>query len=100
MNIFFAVTVLIYTMLLIFTYGFAILTDFQEDKGEEIFDRAFKNAYVILLFGLLIIYTLIQHPHIPMDSGKTSYLLLASKFLSLMTLGVSLFIFSRKNYSL
>lgn len=100
MNIFIAITILIYTMLLIFTYGFAILTVFQEDKGEEIFNRAFNNAYVNLIFGLLIIYTLIQHPHIPMDTGKTSYLLLASKFLSLMTLGVSLFIFSRKNYSM
>ncbi|OMF63339.1 hypothetical protein BK139_01370 [Paenibacillus sp. FSL R5-0490] len=99
MNIFFAVTVLIYTMLLIITYGFAILTKFKEDKGEEIFNRAFINAYVILLFGLLIIYTLIQHPHVPLDSGKTSYLLLSSKFLSLMTLGGSLFFLSRKRCS-
>jgi hypothetical protein len=99
MNIYFAVVALSYIMILILAYGITIFTKLEKKKSEEIINKAFTNAYSILAFGLLIVYTLFMLPHIPLSHQTTSYLILASKYISVFTLGCSLFLLTRKNSS-
>ncbi|MCM3768071.1 hypothetical protein [Neobacillus niacini] len=99
MSIQLAIAGLTYFIILVLAYTIIIFTNLGEEKSEEIIKRAFNNAYSILAFGLLVIYALIVLPHITVDYQTTSYLILASKFISVFTLGGSLFIFTRKRCS-
>ncbi|WP_342429387.1 hypothetical protein [Neobacillus sp. FSL H8-0543] len=96
MNILYAVVALTYIMILVLAYGITILTKMDEEKSEKIINKAFNNAFSILAFGLLIVYSLFVLPHITLDNQTTSYLILASKFISVFTLGGSLFVLKRK----
>jgi hypothetical protein len=99
MNVLYAVVVLTYVMFLVLAYGIIILTNSEEEKSEEIINKAFNNAYSILAFSLLVVYSLFVLPHIPLDFQTTSYLILASKFLSVFTLGGTLFLLNRRRYN-
>jgi hypothetical protein len=99
MNILYAVIVLTYVMFLVLAYGIILFTKLEEKKSEEIINKAFNNAYSILAFSLLVVYSLFVLPHIPLDYQTTSYLILASKFLSVFTLGGSLFLLSRRRFN-
>ncbi|TKC14933.1 hypothetical protein [Robertmurraya kyonggiensis] len=81
MNIHFVVAVIAYFILLVLTYGAIILKDRDDEEGEEIIVLAFNKAYVILAFGLLVVYSLFLLPHITLDYQTTSYLILVSKFI-------------------
>lgn len=96
MSIHFAIAGLTYFMLLVSAYEIIIFTNFEEEKSEKIINRAFKNAFFTLAFGLLVVYTLLILPHITLDYQTTSYLILASKFISMFTLGGSFYLLSRK----
>jgi len=91
-----AVITIAYFIILVFTYAVTVLRSSEDVKGQEIINKAFDHAYMILMFGLVIVYFLVIFPHIPIDSQTTSYLLLASKFISVLTLGGSLFVLNRK----
>lgn len=96
MSIHIATTALVYVVLLVLTYEAVIFTSSNEEKSEEVINKAYHNAYSILMFGLFVTYTLVQIPLIYLDSQTASYLLLTSKFISVLTLGGSLFILNRK----
>ncbi|WP_071396545.1 hypothetical protein [Bacillus tuaregi] len=98
MNIEVVVVAIAYFILLVFTYAVSILKNQEDQKGQEIINKSFDHAYIILVFGLVIVYFLVLLPHITIDSQTTSYLLLASKFISVLTLGGSLFILNRKRW--
>jgi hypothetical protein len=90
-----AIVVLSYFIILVMAYMISTYLNENAERGCFIINRAYQNAYSILLFGILIVMTLIELPHITIDSKTTSYLILASKFLSVLTLGVSIFILSK-----
>lgn len=90
------VTALIYIMLLVLAYEAMIFNNISEEKSEEIITLSFKRAYTILLFGLLVVYSMVKHPYTDYDHQTTSFLILGSKFISVLTLGGSLFLLSRK----
>lgn len=96
MTINYAVIGLTYLIILVITYAATILTNTEEKKSEVIIDKAFKNAYSILAFGLLVVYGLFQLPHITLDYQTTSYLILASKYISVFTLAGTLFVLNKK----
>ncbi|MEH7176889.1 hypothetical protein [Neobacillus vireti] len=96
MNIHYAVIGLAYLIILVIAYAVIIFTNSEEEKSEVIIDKAFKNAYSILAFGLLVVYGLFLFPHITLDNQTTSYLILTSKYISVFTLGASLYVFSKK----
>jgi hypothetical protein len=96
MNIHYAVIGLTYLIILVIAYAVSISTNSEEEKSEVIIDKAFKNAFSILAFGLLVVYGLFLIPHITLDHQTTSYLILASKFISVFTLGGTLFILNKK----
>lgn len=96
MNIHYAVIGLTYFIILVIAYAVIIFTNSEEEKSELILDKAFKNAYSILAFGLLVVYGLFLLPHITLDYQTTSYLILASKFISVFTLGGTIFILNKK----
>jgi hypothetical protein len=96
MSIQLAVAGLTYIIILVLAYMIIIFTNLEEKKSEEIISTAFNNAYSILAFGLLVVYGLIVLPHITLDYQTASYLILASKLVSIFTLGGSLFLLTRK----
>lgn len=96
MSIQLAVTGLTYFMILVLTYGITVFLSLDEEIGEEIIRRSFNYAYTILVFGLLVVYGLLVLPPVTLDHETASYLILASKCLSVFTLGGSLFILNRK----
>ncbi|MBB6447967.1 hypothetical protein [Bacillus benzoevorans] len=85
-----------YLLLLVLAYETNIFMNSEEERSEKIINRAYNNAFAILTFGLFIVYILVQIPLIYIDSQTTSFLLLVSKFISVLTLGGSLFILNRK----
>lgn len=92
----FMIVVLMYLLVLVLTYEVVILINSKDEKAEKIVNKAFKYAFFILFYCLLIVYSLIVLPHIVLDYITTAYLLLASKYISVLTLGGSIFILSRK----
>jgi hypothetical protein len=96
MNIHIAVAIIAYLIILVLAYGAIIMNKRDYEKSEELIVLAFNNAFSILAFGVLVIYGLFMLPHITLDYQTTSYLILASKFLSVCTLGGSLYILNRK----
>lgn len=94
-----AITILAYIVLLVITYEIYIFVNVKEERSEAIISKAYNNDYSILTFGLVIVYTLVQIPLVYIDSQTTSYLLLASKSISVLTLGGSLFILNRRSCS-
>ncbi|OIU70482.1 hypothetical protein BHE18_12285 [Rossellomorea aquimaris] len=93
----FAITALIYILLLVLTYEAIILNNSSTDKSIEIITLSFNRAYTILLFGLLIVYGMVKHPYTDFDHQTTSFLILGSKFISLLTLGGSFILLYRKS---
>jgi hypothetical protein len=96
MNIHYAVIGLTYLIILVIAYAVSISTNSEEEKSEVIIDKAFKNAFSILAFGLLVVYGLFLIPHITLDHQTTSYLILASKYISVFTLAGTLFVLNKK----
>ncbi|WP_045521947.1 hypothetical protein [Neobacillus niacini] len=97
MGIGLAIILLTYILLLVMSYQIMTLINEKDDKrGCLIINRSYKHAYSILLFGILIVYTLIKLPHINLESQTISYLILASKFISVITLAISIFLLSKK----
>ncbi|WP_394236874.1 hypothetical protein [Niallia oryzisoli] len=96
MSIDVAVITVAYFIIVVLTYVISVLKGSKDERGQEIINKAFNHAYIALILGLVFIYLLVILPHIPIDSQTTSYLLLASKFISALTLGGSLFILNRK----
>ncbi|WP_338450596.1 hypothetical protein R4Z09_01155 [Niallia oryzisoli] len=96
MNLEVVVVAIGYFIILVLAYAVTILRNREDEKGQEIINRAFDHAYIILIFGLVVVYFLVALPYITIDSQTTSYLLLVSKFISVLTLGGSLFILNRK----
>jgi hypothetical protein len=92
-----AIILLTYLLLLVMSYQIIFLINTKEDKrGCIIINTSYKHAYIILLFGILIVYTLIKLPHIHLASHTISYLILVSKLISVITLAVSIFLLSKK----
>jgi ABC-type Na+ efflux pump permease subunit len=92
----FAVVGLSYFMLVVITYGITIFLNMDEGKSEEIINKSYQYAYIILASGLLIVYFLLIVPHITFDHEVASYLILGCKLLSLFTLAGSLYVLSKK----
>jgi hypothetical protein len=92
-----AIILLTYLLLLVMSYQIIFLIDKKEGKrGSIIIITSYKHAYTILLFGILIVYTLIKLPYIHLESKTISYLILASKYISVITLAVSIFLLSKR----
>lgn len=97
MSIQVAMGVLIYFIVLILAYVIIIFTNEDAEKSSKIINKAFQIAYSVLFFGFLVIYTLIIIPHITLEFQTTTYLILTSKFISVLSLGVSLAVLNRKS---
>ncbi|WP_042357691.1 hypothetical protein [Bacillus rubiinfantis] len=94
MGIHYAVLILTYVNILVLAYGIVIYLNFKVDQSKAIINQALNNALSILAFGLLVVYSISIHPHTALDKETTSFLLIASKFISVLTLGISLIILS------
>ncbi|WHY02878.1 hypothetical protein [Neobacillus sp. DY30] len=91
------IILLTYLLLLVLSYQIIFLINKKEDnKRFLIISTSYKHAYTILFFGILIVYTLIKHPSVHLESQTISYLILASKYLSVITLAGSIFLLSKK----
>ncbi|MCM3719500.1 hypothetical protein [Fictibacillus phosphorivorans] len=98
MFIHYVVAALVYILLLVFAYAVMIFINMGEDKSEKIITSSFYRAYTVLLFGMLLVYTIVIHPHTDLDHQTTSLLILISKFISVLTLGGSLYLMTKKGF--
>lgn len=97
MGIGLTIILLTYVLLLVMSYQFSIFINEKDDKRScMIITKSYQYAYSILLFGILVIYALVVLPHIHIDSHTISYLVLASKFISIVTLAGSIYLLSKK----
>lgn len=97
MGIGLTIILLTYVLLLVMSYQFFIFINEKDDKRScIIITKSYQYAYSNLLFGILVVYALIVLPHIHIDSQTISYLVLASKFISIVTLAGSIYLLSKK----
>lgn len=88
-----AVVGLTYITLLVTAY--VIVTYTQDERNASILTKAYQNAYSILAFNFLIVIALIELPHLTLNQHITSYLLLISKLISVLTLAGTIFLLTR-----
>jgi hypothetical protein len=92
-----AIISLTYVLLLVMSYQIHIFINQKDEKrGFLIINKSYQYAYSILLFGILVVYALVILPHINLETQTISYLVLASKFISVVTLAGSIYLLSRK----
>lgn len=94
----FVVISLVYLMLIVLTYEAIIFATTNEEKGKEIINASYNRAFTVLVFGLLVVYGIVIHPATDIDYQTTSILILVSKSISIITLGCSLYLLSRKSF--
>ena len=92
----FLIVLLTYLLMLVMSYEVVVLYGSKNENGEKIVNKALDYAFFILGFCLLIVYTLIVLPHILIDETTIAILLLVCKYISVITLGCSIFMLSRK----
>ncbi|MFF2448265.1 hypothetical protein ACFVSW_14290 [Neobacillus sp. NPDC058068] len=98
MSIGIVIVLLTYVTILVLSYAILVFTQENDDKGSMIINKAYQYYYSILLFSILVVLALIILPHITLDSQTTSYLFIASKFISVLTLGGSIYVLSKKKW--
>ena len=97
MSIGLTIILLTYILLLVMSYQMIIFVNEKDEKRScLIINKSYQYAYSILLFGFLVVYALVILPHIHLDSQTIGYLVLLSKFLSVVTLAGSIFLLSKK----
>jgi hypothetical protein len=97
MSIGLTIILLTYVILLVMSYQMIIFINEKDEKRScLIINKSYQYAYSILLFGILVIYALVVLPHIHLDSQTIGYLVLASKFISVVTLAGSIFLLRKK----
>jgi hypothetical protein len=92
----FLIVLLTYLMILVLCYEVVVLQRSRNGNAERIVNKSLDYAFFILGFGLLIVYTLVVLPHIILDEITIAYLLLICKYISVITLGCSIFMLSRR----
>ncbi|RHW37995.1 hypothetical protein D1B31_14530 [Neobacillus notoginsengisoli] len=93
-----AIALLTYAIILAMSYVVVIFTSEAEKNRKLIINTSYNHAFSVLFICILIVFILFLLPPIQLDVQKTSYLILASKFLSILTLGGSLFFLKRRRY--
>jgi hypothetical protein len=95
MGIEIAIILLAYVTILVMSYMIIICMKEKNERGIRIINQAYQNAFSIFLFSLLVVIALIKLPQITLTNQTTSYLILISKFISVLTLGGSIFLLNR-----
>jgi hypothetical protein len=95
MGIEIAIIILAYVTILVMSYMIIICMKEKNERGIRIINQAYQNAFSIFLFSLLVVIALIKLPQITLTNQTTSYLILISKFISVLTLGGSIFLLNR-----
>ncbi|GIN37069.1 MULTISPECIES: hypothetical protein [Heyndrickxia] len=96
MGIWLAIILLTYVLILVMSYVTITYLNENKEQSCKIINQAFYNAFNVLCFSILTVLIFVELPHITVDTQTTSYLILASKFLSILTLGCSIYVISRK----
>jgi hypothetical protein len=97
MSIGLTIILLTYILLLVMSYQMIIFVNEKDEKRScIIINKSYQYAYSILLFGILVVYALVVLPHIHLDSQTIGYLVLLSKFMSVVTLAGSIYLLSKK----
>lgn len=91
----FAIITLTYIYILVIAYVFVIIKDNSERAGMLI-NKAYQYAFSVLLYSFLLIWILLEFPYVTLDEHTASYLILTSKFASVLTLGCSIFVLRKK----
>lgn len=97
MSIGLTIILLTYLLLLVMSYQMILFINEKDEKRIcLIITKSYQNAFSILLFGILVVHSLVVLPHIHLDSQTIGYLVLLSKFISVVTLAGSIYLLSKK----
>ncbi|MBU8917015.1 hypothetical protein BGM25_13335 [Bacillus sp. FJAT-29953] len=96
MGIELAIALLTYVLLVVMAYLVFVLSSEKEERGSLIINQAYNYAFAILSFGILVVIALVKLPNVTLNNQTTTYLILASKFISVITLGASVFILNKQ----
>ncbi|RDU38734.1 hypothetical protein DRW41_04020 [Neobacillus piezotolerans] len=95
MGISISIIILVYLVVLALGYIASIYAP-SSQTSFFIINKSYTNAFFVLFIAIALAFLMIALPFIPVDKNYAAGLILGSKFISIITLFISLFVLSRK----
>ncbi|WP_059170287.1 hypothetical protein [Bacillus sp. FJAT-27445] len=96
MGISVSIILLVYLLVVVLGYMASIFVSTSSKTGFLIINKSYTNAFSVLFITIVLAILMIALPFIPVDKSYAASLILGSKFLSIFTLSISLYVFSKK----
>lgn len=96
MGISVSIILLVYLVIVALGYMASIYSSTNSQTSVIIINKSYMNAFSVLFFAVVLAIMVIALPFIPVDKSLAAGLLLVSKFISITTLFISLYVLSRK----
>ncbi|CEG26945.1 hypothetical protein [Bacillus sp. B-jedd] len=98
MSIEISIVLLVYLLVVVLGYMTSIFVSASSQTGLIIINKSYRYAFLALLILIAFVAILVALPFIPVDKSYTARLILASKFISIVTLLVSLYVLKKKYF--
>lgn len=96
MGISVSIILLVYLVIVALGYMASIYSSTNNQTGVLIINKSYMNAFLVLFFAVALAIMVLALPFIPVDQSFAARLFLGSKFISITTLFISLYVLSRK----
>ncbi|WP_053366339.1 hypothetical protein [Bacillus sp. FJAT-27245] len=96
MGITVGIIVLIYLVIVALGYIVSIYVSTSCRTSFFIINKSYTNAFFVLFTTIALAVIMIALPFIPIDQSYAAGLILGSKFISILTLFISLFVLSKR----
>jgi len=96
MSIEISIVLLVYLLVVVLGYMTSIFVTASSKTSLLIINKSYKYAFLALLILISFVSILVALPFIPLDKSSTARLILGSKFISIVTLLVSMHVLKRK----
>lgn len=98
MSIEISIVLLVYLLVVVLGYMTSIFVSASSKTSFLIINQSYRYAFLALLIFIAFVSILVALPFIPIQKSYTAHLILGSKFISIVTLLVSLFVLKRKYF--
>ncbi|OCA81498.1 hypothetical protein A8F94_21715 [Bacillus sp. FJAT-27225] len=98
MNISVGIILLLYLMIVAVGFIAYIYYSKQSRTGYLVIQKSYINAIAVLFITIILVIMMIILPFIPVDKSYAGTLILGSKFISIFTLFISLYVLSKKYF--
>ncbi|WP_409275936.1 hypothetical protein V1499_10165 [Neobacillus sp. SCS-31] len=96
MTITVSIILLVYLIIVALGYMASIYVSTSSRTGLLIINKSYTNAFFVLFSMIALVVIGIALPFVPVDKSYAAGLILGSKFISIITLFISLYVLSRK----